>query len=73
MVTPASLLHLTSIDPSNAHATTATYTQPNLALEAERAAVARMSYDEEIEHWEKVVLVESENDDKVKGEGKGAS
>ena len=34
-----------------------------MALEAERAAVARMSYDEEMEHWEKMVLAEGEKED----------
>lgn len=47
------------------------YLQPNLALEAERAAVSRMTYDEEMEHWEKVVLVEAEKEEKGMVEGKG--
>lgn len=47
------------------------YLQPNLALEAERAAVSRMTYDEEMEHWEKVVLVEAEKEEKGMEKGKG--
>jgi len=40
-----------------------------VALEAERAAVARMSYDEEMEHWEKMVLAEGEKEDGGGGGG----
>lgn len=40
--------------------------QPNRALEAERAAVANMSYEEEMLHWERQILAEGE---KEKGRG----
>lgn len=33
-----------------------------MALEEERAKVARMSYDEEMDHWEKVLIVEGEKE-----------
>lgn len=43
--------------------------QPNASLEAEQAAVARMSYEEEMAHWEKLVLAEGEKEKGRQGGG----